>query len=82
MYLVKTVKLTKQLYSRLKLALPIGNRVGKALLIIKEATYLLIGVVYIVKNLMPFYWSCYCLILYTKSFNLLILGKRSSIILS
>jgi hypothetical protein len=54
-YLIKTVKLTKQLYSKLKSALPIGNRVRKVLFIIKEAAYLLISIVYIVKSLMPFY---------------------------
>ena len=55
MCLVKTVRLTKQLYSKLKLALPIGNRVGKVLLIIKETACLLIGVVCIVGSLTPFY---------------------------
>jgi hypothetical protein len=52
--LVKAVRLTKWLYSRLKLALPVGNGVGKVLFIIKEAAYLLIGVVRIVESLTPF----------------------------
>ena len=55
MCLVKAVKLTKQLYGRLKLALPVGNRIEKVPLIIKEAAYLLIGVVYIVGSLTLFY---------------------------
>ena len=55
MYLIKAVRLTKWLYNRLKSALPIGNRVGKILFIIKKAACLLIGVIYIVKSLMPFY---------------------------
>ena len=80
--MVKAVRLTKQLYSRLKSALPVGNKIKKVLLIIKEAVCLLIGVVYIVKSLTPFYWSYYCLILYTKNFNLLVSGRRSSTILS
>ena len=46
--------LTKLLYSRLKSALPVRNRVKKILFITKEAAYLLIGMVYIVGNLMPF----------------------------
>ena len=41
--------------SKLKSALPVGNRVEKALLIIKKAAHLLIGVVYIVRSLTPFY---------------------------
>ena len=45
---MKAAKLTEWLYSRLKSALPIGNRVGKALRIIKEAAYSLMGIVYIV----------------------------------
>ena len=52
---MKAAKLTEWLYSRLKSALPIGNRVGKALLIIKKAAHLLIGVVHIVGSLTPFY---------------------------
>ena len=55
MCLVKAARLTKQLYSKLKSALPVGNRVGKAPLITKKAAYLLIGVVYIVGNSTPFY---------------------------
>jgi hypothetical protein len=55
MYLAKAVRLTKQLYSRSKSALPIGNKVGKVPLIIKEAAYSLIGIVFIVKSLTPFY---------------------------
>ena len=82
MYLVKAVKLTKRLCGKLKSALPVENRVGKAPLIIKEATYLLIGVVYIVGSLTPFYWAYYCLTLRTKSSNLLALGRRSGTTLS
>jgi len=55
MCLAKAVRLTKQLHSRLKSALPIGNRVGKAPLIIKEAARSLMGVVRIVGSLTPFY---------------------------
>ena len=55
MYLIKTVRLTKQLYNRLKLVLPIGNRVGKVLLIIKKAAHLLISMACIIGSLMPFY---------------------------
>jgi hypothetical protein len=75
---VKAVKLTKQLYNRLKSALPIGNRVGKALFIIKKAAYSLIGVAYIVESSTLFYWSCCYSISYTKSSNSLILSRRSS----
>jgi hypothetical protein len=52
---MKIVRLTKQLYSRLKSALPVGNRVGKVLFIIKETACSLIGVVYIIGSLTPFY---------------------------
>jgi hypothetical protein len=55
MCLVKTVRLIKQLYGRSKSALLTGNKVGKALLIIKEAIHLLIGMAYIVKSLILFY---------------------------
>ena len=49
------MRLTKQFYGRSKSALPIGNRVGKAPLIIKEAAHSLTSMAHIVGNLTPFY---------------------------
>ena len=79
---MKAARLIEQLCGKLKSALPVGNRVGKAPLIIKEAARSLTGVAYIIGNLILFCWLYCYLILRAKSSNLLVLGRRSGIVLS